>query len=210
MNADVCLADVTSDNPNVWFELGYAISGSKDVILICSEERKKFPFDVQHRKIIRYSVDSPQDFEKLRLQITEKIKAILKKQLEIGRASKASPIVGMEGLSNHEMVALVAIAENLDHPQHKVEIYQIRQDMMNTGYTKIAVTVALQGLLKKQMVEVSEDGSYDNIFTLYGITEKGMTWLLKNQDNLVLRQEPDQISSNNEQFGDLDPDDFPF
>jgi hypothetical protein len=34
-----CLADITTDNPNVWFELGYAIASRREVVLICSEER---------------------------------------------------------------------------------------------------------------------------------------------------------------------------
>jgi hypothetical protein len=28
--SDLCLAEITTDNPNVWFELGYAIASSKD------------------------------------------------------------------------------------------------------------------------------------------------------------------------------------
>lgn len=39
-NSDVCLADITTDNPNVWFELGFAIASQKEVVLVCSEERK--------------------------------------------------------------------------------------------------------------------------------------------------------------------------
>ena len=63
----VCLADITIDNPNVWFELGLSIAYGKDTILICSEERTtNFPFDVQHRKIIRYLSESPSDFERLK------------------------------------------------------------------------------------------------------------------------------------------------
>lgn len=52
-NAEVCLAEITTDNPNVWFELGFAIASQRDVVLICSSERKsRFPFDIQHRSII--------------------------------------------------------------------------------------------------------------------------------------------------------------
>src|SRR5687767_12595358 len=41
----LCFADITLDNPNVWYELGYAFACNKDVILICSDERKTdFPF----------------------------------------------------------------------------------------------------------------------------------------------------------------------
>ncbi len=38
---------------NAMFELGYAIACQKEVILVCSDERKEeFPFDVRHRNII--------------------------------------------------------------------------------------------------------------------------------------------------------------
>ena len=54
-NSDVCLAEITTDNPNVWFELGFEIDSFKEVVLVCSSERKtRFPFDVQHRNITRY------------------------------------------------------------------------------------------------------------------------------------------------------------
>ena len=52
--ASICLADITLDNPNVWYELGYAFAVNRPVILICSQERKeKFPFDIHHRTIMR-------------------------------------------------------------------------------------------------------------------------------------------------------------
>jgi hypothetical protein len=49
-----CFAELSEDNPNIWFELGYAIARDKPLCLVCSETRERFPFDVQHRKIIRY------------------------------------------------------------------------------------------------------------------------------------------------------------
>jgi hypothetical protein len=61
--AAVCLADITLDNPNVWFELGYALASDKQMCLVCSEERtSKYPFDVQHRSIIKYRIESKADF----------------------------------------------------------------------------------------------------------------------------------------------------
>jgi hypothetical protein len=62
----ICFADVTLDNPNVWFELGYAIAVGKDICIVSSEERQtKYPFDIQHRKIIKYKVESPSDYANL-------------------------------------------------------------------------------------------------------------------------------------------------
>src|SRR5258708_8751680 len=80
-NAEVCLAEITTDNPNVWFELGFAIPSQRDVVLICSSEREsRFPFDIQHRSIIRYNTESSSDFEALKDRITERLRAILSKE----------------------------------------------------------------------------------------------------------------------------------
>ena len=50
--AAICLADVTTDNPNVWYELGYAFAAGKHVILTCCDEREgPLPFDIQHRNV---------------------------------------------------------------------------------------------------------------------------------------------------------------
>jgi hypothetical protein len=71
--ATVCLADITTQNPNVMYELGFAIASGKDVILICSTQRsEKFPFNIQHRGIIQYTPDSASDFDKLKTDISNK------------------------------------------------------------------------------------------------------------------------------------------
>src|SRR5438270_3341387 len=73
--AVACLADITTDNPNVWFELGVATASQRLVVLVCSEERtSRFPFDVQHFRIIRYAADSSSDFDKLKEDIVSRLK----------------------------------------------------------------------------------------------------------------------------------------
>lgn len=46
-DADICFADISTDNPNVWYELGYAFASEKDVVMVCNKQRKEFPFDVR-------------------------------------------------------------------------------------------------------------------------------------------------------------------
>lgn len=192
-SSDVCLADITTDNPNVWFELGFAFASQKEVVLVCSDKRQlKFPFDVQHRSIITYATDSSRDFDSLKKQITERIIAILKKNERLGRVTVISLIAEVEGLSQNEMVALVAMGQNLDSPNDFVAIGIIRQDMEKAGFTKIATTLGLTGLLRKDMIEMEQrEGSDFNehyTYTVYRPKEKGMNWLLLNQDQFVLRE----------------------
>jgi nucleoside 2-deoxyribosyltransferase len=168
--ADACLADVSTDNPNVWFELGYAIATGKPVILVCEyQEGRRFPFDIQHRTIITYRSESARDFETLNTNITQ--------------------IAEIEGLNQHELVALVTIAENLANPDDSVATESIRSDMERAGYTRIAATLALTTLLRKGMISSSvRHGEYDQTWTEYSVTEAGMTWLLENQHMFLLRR----------------------
>ena len=82
-DAAICLADITTDNPNVWYELGYAFAAGKAVIMVCSDERKegKYPFDIQHRTIVGYKSESSSDFEQLEVEIKSRINALLTRQL---------------------------------------------------------------------------------------------------------------------------------
>ncbi len=39
--AEVCLADITTDNPNVWYELGFAFASRRPIVMVCSDERRE-------------------------------------------------------------------------------------------------------------------------------------------------------------------------
>jgi hypothetical protein len=129
-NAVICFAEITTNNPNVWFELGYAIAVAKEVVLVSSEEREShFPFDVQHRSIIKYRTGAPQDFDELRKKITDRITGLLKKQEEILRVASVSPLKETEGLSQHEIVGLVTVMENQFITNSSVPAWTVRNNM---------------------------------------------------------------------------------
>ncbi len=189
--SELCLAEISTDNPNVWFELGLAIAVPKEVVLICSEDRKsRFPFDVQHRSIIQYKTESTQDFQKLGNDISSRIKAILKKQAEIARVTSISPIADTQGLKPHEMVALVTVMQNSFISVEGVSGWSVKKDMNEAGYTDIAVSLALTGLVHKEMLRFDTGQDIDGEeYIMYLVTQNGEQWLLNNEDKLVLKQE---------------------
>ena len=70
LNASVVIAEITTDSPNVWFEVGYAFAKLRPVILLCSDERTtRIPFDVRHRNFLRYRTGSPGDYEDFRKKL---------------------------------------------------------------------------------------------------------------------------------------------
>ena len=53
--SSVIIADITPDNPNVFYEIGYAHAIKKPTILICDRTREKLPFDVSSFRTLFYS-----------------------------------------------------------------------------------------------------------------------------------------------------------
>ncbi len=198
-DAAVCLADITMDNPNVWFELGYALACDKEFVMVCAKKERvtKFPFDVQHRNIITYSTESPRDFQKLRENVTARLRATLKKGHDLEKLA-ASPLKESEGLLPHEMACLALVMENTLTPDAVVLPHDVERDMQRAGFTPLATSLGLRSLLKKRMVETLEidDRGYDTV-TGYRTSERGQEWLLEHQDKLDLRAEPPQTQSGN-------------
>ncbi|MFL6681880.1 MAG: hypothetical protein ACJ8IK_26320 [Burkholderiaceae bacterium] len=188
--SQVCLADISLDNPNVWFELGYAISCGKEVVLICSDARAtKFPFDVQHRTIIKYSTGTPSDFARLRSSITAKMTAYLAKAETLENVSEVTKLTSSDaGFSDHEIVALAAVTQNLNNTEDHASAYQIYRDMEASGYTRLASTFALKSLLQKKLLisgQYADQYEQEN-YTGYELSESGWAWVLENQHRFAL------------------------
>jgi nucleoside 2-deoxyribosyltransferase len=188
-NAEVCLADISLDNPNVWFEVGYAIAAGKEVVFICSEDRKaKFPFDVQHRTITKYATTSPRDFSELGQTITKRLQALLKSNEELGIVSKLSPTQETEGLAPHEVAALIILMEDGLTPDSQTSPYDVKKRMERAGFTGVAVSIALSGLSERGYIEyVMASDDFGHEYMTCRITEKGRRWVRDNQGSLVLK-----------------------
>lgn len=76
-NAKILVAELTSRNPNVFYELGIAHALNKPVVLISSNEGD-VPFDVRHIRVIYYDVNDPFWGEKLMAKVAENILSALK------------------------------------------------------------------------------------------------------------------------------------
>ena len=99
---------------------GFAFANGKPVVLICAEprgEREPYPFDIRHRHVISYATHSLSDFEKLREEVTSRLKAQVQRAEKLQAAVAMSQIKPTEGLSPHKIAVLFTIligARSLD------------------------------------------------------------------------------------------------
>lgn len=52
--SSVIIADITLNNPNVFYEVGYAHAISKPTILLCERKRERLPFDISGFRTLFY------------------------------------------------------------------------------------------------------------------------------------------------------------
>lgn len=76
-SARVLVAELTTKNPNVFYELGLAHALNKPVVLVSSNE-EDVPFDLRHIRVIYYDVTDPFWGQKLIEKVSENIQSALK------------------------------------------------------------------------------------------------------------------------------------
>lgn len=201
--AAICLADITADNPNVWYELGYAFAIGRPVVMVCSEERtgKKYPFDIQHRTIIPYLADAPSDFDRLREKLTARLKALIEKGEVLRNIAESDPVATVQGLSHAEVMVLAVVAGSSFLPGNPVSVYSCKRDAEQAGVTNMGFNLAVRRLLTKKFVVIDTlfdehtEQPYDGI----GVTDLGWSWIEVNESRFVLHR-PEQQESHDLPF----------
>ncbi len=186
-DAAICLADITTDNPNVWYELGYAFATRCPVIMVCSEERSGngYPFDIQHRHIIRYKSDAKSDFDILGNRIKERATALLHQGAATKQIVENEQVAMREGLTQIEILVLAVVAGQTILPDNSIGMYDLEQGVERSGLTSVGLGLALRRLAGKEFVKFSsEEDPFGNQsdYRVIFLTEKGWNWIDNNED----------------------------
>ncbi len=78
--AGLIVADMTDNNPNVFYEIGYAHGLGKECLLITQTPSEDAPFDLRHLEHIKYSTDQ-QDLTTLTRALAETIVRVRNREL---------------------------------------------------------------------------------------------------------------------------------
>lgn len=191
-NAAVCLADITTDNPNVWYELGFAFATGRPVIMVCSNERThgKYPFDIQHRTVINYKPESSSDFDSLKSELSQRIKALLNKSEALRQIAESDQIAPTQGLTQSELMVLAILAGDTALPGASCTLHSLKEDSERSGLTPIGFSLAFRRLGAKKLVEISEewDEYRDQTYSAARLTDLGWAWIENNESLFVLKK----------------------
>jgi hypothetical protein len=187
----VCLADITTDNPNVWYELGFAFALGRPVVMVCSEERpgRKYPFDIQHRVIIPYQAESRSDFDVLQNAITERIKALRNRTDVLKAIRETEQVAPIHGLTQPELTVLAAVAGSIVLPEETVGVYGAKTDVERAGFTSLGFALGLKRLREKQLVTICSERDHNGEeYQAITVTPEGWDWIEQNESRFLLRK----------------------
>lgn len=190
----ICVADITLDNPNVWYEVGYAIASNKVVILICSDERTgSYPFDIRQRSVLNYKTESQSDFEELQAKLITKIKKLKPTNSIVTITPISGDINDFEGLSYQELSFIAAVLAVQETPNEYVSTWGVKEQMKRGGLNEVAFNISIRKLMSKKFIELSLEHDYNgNEYNGLIITELGNDWILKNEEKFSFDYNPDK------------------
>lgn len=180
----ICMADITLNNPNVWYEVGYALASNKTTILICSDERKdKYPFDVRARNILSYKTESTSDYTEFKDKLVKRINK-LKDMVELETVEIVNKEVNnFDGLSYQEVTFIVSLLSTQDLPEEYVSAWGIKEQMKKNGLNELAFNICARKLVDNEFIQTSSMADYNgNEYIGYNLTDGGNKWVIKNMD----------------------------
>lgn len=164
----ICVAEITTNNPNVWYEVGYAMALDIPIILVCSDERDEaYPFDVRHRNILQYKTRSLKDYNEYKNRLITRI------SLNIN----PNPNEIITDLTEEEGKILCLIAKIQMSPNQVIT----QQDIQNDGgLNKEKYIFVLRKLISVGFIQYIYAVENGNVNGYYQLTEKGEQWICKN------------------------------
>lgn len=157
-DAAVLLAELTTKNANVFYELGLSHAIGKPVVLI-SETMADVPFDLQQLRVILYDKDDPAWGHKLGNEITASLKETLESPIE------AIPTIFSKKIEIHvpEQSILQARLNDLDQKIRRLEytLARPRPTISHEDHRSIASMVHRIEMAREELSESTTVGEME-------------------------------------------------
>ena len=188
-NSHLCFAEISENNPNVWYELGFAYACGKQVVMVCDEKKrpKKLPFDVRVKNVnFHPDVQSVANRKKHQQDITED----LAKKAAIAPMNVVATVVGgTEGQlpEGWEPMDRDVFKEILNwHAKNRLAKRERdgfnEKGLLNLSGNSVRVKNSIKKLMEKRLIsEIWFKGSkYEGASNMYAPTHAGEVFASKN------------------------------
>ena len=189
------MADISENNPNVWYEVGFADGQNVPIVLVCEKQKREgLPFDMNQRPVYFYDLTSSGGQEKLKTEIVRRIKTDIANTEDRLPKSEAA---GKEIVDNSIELGsceIEVLKEVLYTPHRMIG----KRDLLTAldRYSEVEVNLSLEKLLTNNFISRKSAFPHDTGFFFPQIIipeifpikleEKGRLWCDGNPDLLGL------------------------
>ncbi len=192
--AQICVAEVSTDNPNVWLEVGFALALDRPTVIMCDKAmRKRLPFDIQHRPVILYRTDSRSGFDELEKELIRNVGNELDRSSRIKHAPvlKAGATT-LEDLKDYEVAMLSTLLALWATPKNGGTHSDLQTKLSAIGFNDVALALGITRLTQKAYVQkqiVEETDSWGNPWQneLFQITPEGIAWIQAHEGEIEIK-----------------------
>jgi hypothetical protein len=117
----------------------------------------RYPFDIQHRKIISCQTESTRGFDQLKEKIKGRIESLMTRSKLLRKLAESDPIAPREGFSQSEIAVLATLAGEAIIPGSAISVYSLKRDIERVGFTALGFGLGFRRLLKKGLIESIEE-----------------------------------------------------
>ena len=136
-DADIAFAEISEDNPNVFWELGFALALQVPTVIVCDRnKRPSLPFDISHRPVLFYKTESQSDFENIGKLISDNVRAAREeaKQKRITIADSATRDISSDDMDGVKQMCLLECLESDLRSTQGTYILGLQRKLVGTLY----------------------------------------------------------------------------
>ena len=220
-NSLLCFVDISEDNPNVWYEFGFAHASGKSVAKVCDKGKRpeKLPFDISVKNVMFYNEHHGSD-DMSRDGFQRRISKDLEARVAKATAALKSAVAPVEGSTvaassqnseesgndniqlDADEIKVMGIILHYGHALQNRYLFEETDKMMS----RVPAQLALDGLYSKGLIQQMEE-EYQPPW--YITTDFGKSWCHKNKH--IFLATADNSADNSkpaDNFSDMD--DVPF
>ncbi len=206
--AAICLAEISTDRPNVWYEIAYAIAHGKPMVYVCDKPRKtKMPFDFDRRQYIPLKGQTKTAFAEHEKKIIDSIKA--KMQEPAPQTDVRLDNITRDLLNEDEIIMLCAVLSAVNSDSDCVILDDLKKQLdcvIVDGKFQLTLLTLKQ---KKIVQEIEIPGNNFNDYQVSALTltQLGAKWCADNAEYMKIELEK---HANKLKRNESNLDDIPF
>ena len=172
-DASVCIAEVTLDNPNVFFEAGWAFALGKPTFVLWDKSKRPagLPFDIHNKAGIPYDSSKQGWRKELREKLIDNIKFELtnfkNQKIHIVKKEIPSNPINVEGQLSEIEITVLGVLLKAKAKHQEIGVLPMTSLLVTLGYADVKIAITLAKMVRTHIINRTYNTNGDAVCYYY-------------------------------------------